>query len=42
VAWKLCTTMQVGDVTATLDLALTAAGLDQVQVVHRPMLLTDN
>ncbi|MFB0493679.1 putative transposase [Methylobacterium sp. OAE515] len=42
VAWKLCTTMQVGDVTATLDLALTAAGLDQVQVMHRPRLLTDN
>jgi transposase InsO family protein len=42
VAWKLCATMQVSDVTATLDLALTAAGLDQVQVVHRPRLLTDN
>jgi transposase InsO family protein len=42
VAWKLCTTMQASDVTATLDLALTAAGLDQVQVVHRPRLLTDN
>ena len=41
VAWKLCTTMQASDVTATLDLALTAAGLDQVQVVHRPRLLTD-
>jgi transposase InsO family protein len=42
VAWKLCTTMQVGDVTATLDLALAAAGLDHVQVAHRPRLLTDN
>lgn len=42
VAWKLCVTMQVGDVTATLDLALTAPRLDQVQVVHRPRLLTDN
>jgi putative transposase len=42
VAWKLCTTMQASDVTATLDLALTAAGLDQVQVVHRPRLLSDN
>jgi transposase InsO family protein len=42
VAWKLCATMQVGDVTATLDLALAAAGLDHVQVVHRPRLLTDN
>lgn len=42
VAWKLCTTMQASDVTATLDLALTAAGLDPVQVAHRPRLLTDN
>jgi putative transposase len=37
VAWKLCATMQVSDVTDTLDLALAASGLDQVvQVVHRP------
>ncbi|WP_236960848.1 IS3 family transposase [Methylobacterium durans] len=42
VAWKLCATMQASDVTATLDLALTAAGLDQVPVAHRPRLLTDN
>ncbi len=42
VAWKLCATMQVGDVTATLDLALAAAGLDHVQVAHRPRLLSDN
>ncbi len=42
VAWKLCTTMTAEDVTATLDLALKAAGLDQVTVVHRPRLLSDN
>jgi putative transposase len=42
VAWKLCATMQVSDVTDTLDLALAATGLDQVQVVHRPRLLTGN
>ena len=30
------------DVTATLDLALEASGLDQAQVVHRPRLLSDN
>ena len=42
IAWKLCTTMKVGDVTETLDLALQASGLDQVQVVHRPRLLSDN
>jgi len=29
VAWKLCATMRAEDVTATLDLALAAAGLDQ-------------
>ncbi|MFF9551246.1 IS3 family transposase [Methylobacterium fujisawaense] len=42
VAWKLCTTMQASDVTATLDLALAAAELDHVRAVHRPRLLTDN
>jgi putative transposase len=42
VAWKLCATMQASDVTQTLDRALAASGLDQVTVVHRPRLLTDN
>ncbi len=42
VAWKLCATMQASDVTETLDLALAASGFDQVTVVHRPRLLTDN
>ena len=42
VAWKLCTTMKAQDVTATLDLALAASGLDQMAVVHRPRLLSDN
>ena len=42
VAWKLCATMRAGDVTETLDLALAASGLDQVTVVHRPRLPTDN
>lgn len=42
VAWKLCTTMRVEDVTETLDLALAASGLDQVRVQHRPRLLSDN
>jgi putative transposase len=42
IAWKLCTTMKVGDVTETLDLALQASGLDQIHVVHRPRLLSDN
>ena len=42
IAWKLCTTMKAEDVVATLDLALTASGLDQAKVVHRPRLLSDN
>jgi len=42
VAWKLCATMKAKDVTATLDLALATSGLDQMTVVHRPRLLSDN
>ena len=42
VAWKLCTTMAASDVTATLDLALQASGLDQAEVACRPRLLSDN
>ncbi|HEV7253157.1 MAG TPA: IS3 family transposase, partial [Mesorhizobium sp.] len=42
VAWKLCTTMKADDVTATLELALAASGLDQARVAHRPRLLSDN
>ena len=42
VAWKLCATMKAKDVTATLDLALSASGLDKMTVVHRPRLLSDN
>ena len=40
VAWKLCTTMKVADVTATVELALMAAGLDRAD--RRPRLLSDN
>jgi putative transposase len=42
VAWKLCATMKAQDVTATLDRALAASGLDQMNVVPRPRLLSDN
>jgi putative transposase len=42
IAWKLCATMKVGDVTETLDLALQASGFDRAKVVHRPRLLSDN
>ena len=42
IAWKLCTTMRSSDVTDTLELALQASGCDQVNVVHKPRLLSDN
>jgi putative transposase len=42
VARKLCTTMKAEDVTDTLELALQASGVDQVNVAHRPRLLSDN
>jgi transposase InsO family protein len=42
VAWKLCTGMRAEDVTATLDLALRASGLDQARPADRPRLLSDN
>jgi transposase InsO family protein len=42
IAWRLCTTMTTEDVTATLELALEASGIDRAKVVHRPRLLSDN
>ena len=42
VSWKLCTNMRAEDVTDTLGLALRASGCDQVHVVHKPRLLSDN
>ena len=41
-AWKLCTGMKAEDVTDTLEAALQASGLEQVEVEHRPRLLSDN
>jgi transposase InsO family protein len=41
-AWKLCSTMKAEDVTDTVELALQASGLEQVEVAHRPRLLSDN
>jgi putative transposase len=41
-AWKLCTSIKAEDVTATLDLALQASGLDQTKPVNQPRLLSDN
>ncbi|MCV2895008.1 IS3 family transposase [Lentibacter sp. XHP0401] len=42
ISWKLCANMRTEDVTDTLDLALEASGCDQVHVVHKPRLLSDN
>ena len=42
IAWKLCTTMKADDVTATLEMALDASGLDKAKVLRRPRLLSDN
>jgi putative transposase len=42
VAWKLCTTMKAEDVTATLELALQASGLQEASPGQRPRLLSDN
>ena len=42
VAWTLRTSMQASDVMETLDLARAKTGVDRVQVVHRPRLLSDN
>lgn len=41
-AWKLTTGMAATDVQDTLNLALAATGVTQVQVRHRPRLLSDN
>ena len=42
VAYKLCPTMAAADVTATLNLALQASGLDEAPSDQRPRLLSDN
>lgn len=42
IAWKLCTTMKMTDVTDTLNMALQASGRDDVRVLHKPRLLSDN
>ena len=42
IAWKLCTTMKAGDVTDTLELALSASGCGQAHVRRKPRLLSDN
>lgn len=41
-AWKLCKTMSADDVKQTLDIALEKTGIDKVNVVRKPRLLSDN
>jgi len=42
ISWRLTTTMAASDVTATLQDALSATGLSQARVRHKPRLLSDN
>ena len=42
IAWKLFTSMTASDVKETLDEAIENAGVNHVQVRHRPRLLSDN
>ena len=40
-AWQFCRTMKAEDVKETLDKAIERTGVEKVQVVHRPRLLSD-
>ena len=42
ISWRLTTTMAASDVTETLEDALTATGLSEARVRHKPRLLSDN
>lgn len=42
VAWKLCSSMRVEDVTDTFNWALASSGCATAHVRHRPRLLSDN
>ncbi len=42
IAWRLCQTMSAADVSATLQDALEATGLERASVRSRPRLLSDN
>jgi putative transposase len=42
IAWRLAPTMAATDVQETLQIALDLTGVEQVQVNHRPRLLSDN
>jgi putative transposase len=42
IAWQLCQTLRAEDVKNTLEKAITETGIEHVQVVQRPRLLSDN
>jgi putative transposase len=42
IAWKLFTTMATTDVKEILDLAVERTGVEEIEVKHRPRLLSDN
>jgi len=42
IAWQLCRTMKAKDVKNTLDMAIAETGVEHVQVIQRPRLLSDN
>ena len=42
ITWELCTSMAATDVQNILDKAIAFTGVDQIQVKHRPRLLSDN
>jgi len=42
ISWNLCTNMRTQDVTDRLDLTLLASGCDQVNVIHKPRVPSDN
>jgi len=41
-AWKLCTSMNADDVKDTLDIAIERTGVENVKIVQKPRLLSDN
>jgi len=42
ISWKLCTSMRAQDITDTLGIALKASGCDQMHVLRKLRLLSDN
>ena len=40
ICWKLCPTMETGDVTDTLNMALVASGCNRANMVHQARFLS--